>query len=290
MFMMSSSNGCAHLALRCSGSLPEMPNTSSCDGGLGVGTCGHLLAVNLVGNKFSGHLPLFLARSLMVVELVVSNNAFSGSISSQLACSLKNLRLDNNRFSGSLPWGNRSVLKVPLTLLGISVGSFQTCPLFGPTMAYLSALSVSFNRLSGTVPINNCDLGIMNLSFDRNILELQRYNGTLPICSNVRRWLKQLLLDDNRISGTLNFNRTAFDPSWIPNNTVVPTGFFDLLNPNASVRTEWGWLLSPNVTEFPHLTLINYGHNHFSGTISALPDSMQVHLACPCSVMLISCS
>ena len=250
-----------------------MPHTRDCTGGVGLGLCGHLISVQLGENRFSGNLPLFLARSLLVTELLVTNNSLSGSISSQLACSLRNLRLDGNRFSGSLPWGNRSVLKVPLTLATIKMGSFQTCPLFGPTMAQLSVLSVSSNRLSGTVPLNHCDLGMMNFTLERTILDMLNMAtyyppGSVPICSNARRWLKQLQLDDNRISGTVNFNSPAY-----PNNTGAS---WDWLLAHNNTGTSWDWLNGPNKTEFPNLNLINYGNSLLSGTIPALPSSMQV--------------
>lgn len=155
------------------------------------------LDVNLGSNYLQGPLPLFPAN---VTSINLSNNSFSGSISSLCAITRRNLTfldLSSNQLSGELPfclhnWPN-------LVILDLANNNFSgKIPSSFGSLSSLESFSLRNNNLVGEIPwsFGNCtELQFVDLSYNR-------FSGAIPYWIGERLpKLTFLLLKSNYFRG-----------------------------------------------------------------------------------------
>lgn len=124
-----------------------------------------LSVLNLNSNSLAGRLPPEISSCLQLTNLFLRDNRLSGNLPSSLPNlgSLKKLDISNNNFSGDLPW-NLSYISGLDTFLANNNGFTGTIPAFD--LNYFNKFNVSFNQLSGPVPLNSAQFPLS--SFDGN--------------------------------------------------------------------------------------------------------------------------
>ncbi|KFK33718.1 hypothetical protein AALP_AA5G051000 [Arabis alpina] len=193
--------------------------------GRGIQKLQHLKVLSLSNNNFTGNI-IALSKNNNLKKLDLSNNNLSGSIPSfGSISSLQYLDLTGNSFSGTLSdefFNNCSSLRflslsqnnlqgqIPSTLfqcsvlnsLNLSSNGFSGNPSFVSglwTLQRLRTLDLSFNALSGSIP-----LGILSL---HNLKELHlqgnQFSGSLPSDIGLCPHLNRVDLSFNRFSGEL---------------------------------------------------------------------------------------
>ncbi|CAO2838463.1 unnamed protein product [Amaranthus hypochondriacus] len=134
----------------------------------------NLQLLNLSNNHIAGKIPYFsLSSKIDTVDL--SNNSFSGSLLTSL-CYLRNLSLLNlkqNQLSDLIPdcWGQESSLFV---------------------------VDLSFNKLSGSIPMTLGQLSLSYLKLNNNSIE-----GKIPKTMNVISEMVILDLGENKLTGKI---------------------------------------------------------------------------------------
>jgi Leucine-rich repeat (LRR) protein len=168
-----------------------------------LGDCIVLVELILSGNHFTGPLPTELAKLTNLTSLDVSCNQLNGSIPAQLGESrkLQGLNLAYNDFSGSVPTelGNIGSL-VKLNLTGNRLTG--ALPEGLGNLTSLSHLDVSSNLLTGEVPRAMANMvSIVGLNLAGN-----RLNGSIAgLLSESTVWhqMQSLNLRDNLFSGVI---------------------------------------------------------------------------------------
>ncbi|XP_024172549.1 receptor-like protein EIX2 isoform X2 [Rosa chinensis] len=191
------------------GKLPNLSSTS----------LGH---VNLSSNLFSGALPTF---SPMLIRLYLSNNSFSGPLSSLCAMQAPNLEyldLSKNLLSGELPNCWMQFQELEMLNLGKNKLSGKIPSSLG-NLQGIAILRLHDNNFSGELPsLENCtrllmvDLGNNNLSgkippwIGQNLTNLvilglrsNEFNGIIPFSLCSLAAIHVLDLSHNNISGGL---------------------------------------------------------------------------------------
>ncbi|MCD7455781.1 hypothetical protein HAX54_029565 [Datura stramonium] len=181
--------------------------------------------ISLAFNKLSGEMwkgPWYVPE-LRVLDL--SNNSLTGIIPPSIgnATKLWDFSLSENRINGNIPkeignlsqlaklylYDNRLTGSIPVTLFNISsllVASTAINRLSGPLLlgkgnivSNLDFLSISYNRISGHIPSNICqltELKTLVISFNKIIGEIPRNIDCLSK-------LEEFYIGDNPIKGTI---------------------------------------------------------------------------------------
>ncbi|KAK9159426.1 hypothetical protein Syun_005767 [Stephania yunnanensis] len=195
--------------------------------------CASLGGLNVSSNQLSGTLEfshgLWLLRKLRVLDL--SNNVFSGTVAvgASYVHSLKELNLQRNHFSGSLPFDIG--LCPHLTHLDFSSNSFiGAVPDSLQKLNSLTFFAASSNMLTGSFPswigrLSNLEY----LDFASNGLV-----GELPLSIGDLKSLNYLSLSDNKLTGGIpstivqctNLLRIELRGNGF--NGSIPPGLFDM--------------------------------------------------------------
>ncbi|KAL9356638.1 hypothetical protein Peur_049891 [Populus x canadensis] len=137
-----------------------------------------LKRLDLAYNAFMGGLPDSLSQHASLESLDLSSNSLSGPIPAGLcrgpSNNFKELYLQNNRFTGSIP------------------ATLSNC-------SQLTALHLSYNCLTGTIPSS---LGALNKLRDLN-LWFNQLHGEIPLELMNIKALETLILDFNELTGVI---------------------------------------------------------------------------------------
>ncbi|XP_058009466.1 receptor-like protein 1 [Hevea brasiliensis] len=137
----------------------------------------NLQYINISRNDFHGDVPSSIGELTGLVYMDLSTNNFSGSLPGSMLVNFANLQalyLSNNNFNG---------------MIGVNSSIIST---------FLFVLDISKNKLSGTIPIQLCNLRSLR------ILDLSenRLFGSLPSCFSASS-LQFLFLQKNNLSGPI---------------------------------------------------------------------------------------
>jgi len=175
-------------------------------------------SVDLSYNQFSGMLPSSLGSMTDLVQLILNDNQFTDSIPSSILQlpNLTQLALDSNHLTGKIP----SIPKSPLQDLSLSHNRLR-----GTIPDYIGNLhtgDLSFNQLSDTIPSNVLNsTTLASLSISNNHL-----TGNIPVVNIKNNFtFKNLDLSNNLLKGSitptllnledlqfrLNYNQFTFD-------------------------------------------------------------------------------
>ncbi|KAJ6996725.1 systemin receptor SR160-like [Populus alba x Populus x berolinensis] len=137
-----------------------------------------LKRLDLAYNAFMGGLPDSFSQHASLESLDLSSNSLSGPIPAGLcqgpSNNFKELYLQNNRFTGSIP------------------ATLSNC-------SQLTALHLSYNYLTGTIPSS---LGTLNKLRDLN-LWFNQLHGEIPLELMNIKALETLILDFNELTGVI---------------------------------------------------------------------------------------
>lgn len=175
-----------------------------------IGRMQNLITLQLSNNNLYGTLPLSLGSTSRLFDLLLDLNRFWGSIPVSVVNNVSNINLNNNYFSGCLPY-DRIAFERPI---------HQDTVLF-----------VANNRLTGGVPIYLMTRFFVDLSNNR--LSVSRAIGTVP--TSYHDGIFQLNLSHNDLSGPVpswlftGRSRLSFlDLSYNKFSGQVPDGLFSL--------------------------------------------------------------
>uniref|UniRef100_A0A8R7P9R1 Receptor kinase-like protein Xa21 n=1 Tax=Triticum urartu TaxID=4572 RepID=A0A8R7P9R1_TRIUA len=165
-----------------------------------IGNLGHLIVLNLSGNKFSGQIPSTIGNLSRLNKLYLHNNELSGNIPATLGnCNqLYMLELSFNSLEGPIP----SELFNGTTLIGLDLSNNYltgSIPLQIGGLIQLLRLDISFNKLSGQVPLSfgEC-VELSSLRLRSNML-----NGSIPRSFSNLKSIEQIDLSQNSLVGKI---------------------------------------------------------------------------------------
>jgi Leucine-rich repeat (LRR) protein len=127
-------------------------------GALNVTGPNTLAQLSVAYNHLTGTIPSTLGRAIFLVDLIVNNNELTGPIPQSLRtlAKLQVLFLQNNMLTGPL---YNSIRIVSLTNIDVSNNQFTGfIPSFVQITPSLSSFAASSNCLSGTIPVDICEL------------------------------------------------------------------------------------------------------------------------------------
>ncbi|MBA0564386.1 hypothetical protein Golob_009333 [Gossypium lobatum] len=239
----------------------------------------NLKRLHLVNCSLSGPFQVPFPSHLVLEDLDISNNFFSGNIPTEIGAhlpSLSFLNMSKNDFNGSIPssFGDMSSLQIldfsnnqlfggipehlawgcsSLEILALSNNTLQG-PIFSTNFSLmsLSLLQLNGNNFSGMIPnaLSNCSfLGTLDLS--NNYLFDNHLQGLIPraFC-NLNRQLQILDLSMNNFSG---IRPSCFKPSNIE-EVYLSKNMLQGPLPNAFRKSSF-------------LVTLDLSYNHFSGHI-----------------------
>ncbi|XP_057742334.1 MDIS1-interacting receptor like kinase 2-like isoform X1 [Arachis stenosperma] len=132
-----------------------------------------LSSLHLSTNQLVGHIPFEMRNSIKLCDVDLSNNKLEGFIPSPIVnCFLARVNLSNNKLSGSIPVqiGFVNILDVSHNFLSGEVPSLVVSDNASWSLLdislILSSLDLSYNHLSGGLPINLENVLHINLSFN----------------------------------------------------------------------------------------------------------------------------
>ncbi|XP_024958767.1 probable inactive receptor kinase At5g10020 [Cynara cardunculus var. scolymus] len=216
---------------------------------LGLGSDEFVSAIeylNVSHNNLGGYLfshdgmPYF--DNLEVFD--ASNNQFVGTVPSfNFMVSLRILRLGSNKLSGSLPEALLQESSMSLSELDLSLNELKG-PVDSISSTTLRNLNLSFNKLTGILPLNIGHCAIIDLS--SNLL-----SGNLSRIQGWGNYVEEINLSSNLLTGTFPIQTSQFlrlTSFKISNNSI-------------------GGVLAPVLATYPELNTIDFSCNQFSGTL-----------------------
>ncbi|KAL7589200.1 hypothetical protein Lser_V15G40482 [Lactuca serriola] len=153
-----------------------------------------LQVLKLSNNQFSGFIPNDLLKddSLVLNELDLSGNNFTGPMSMIMPATLKVLNLSNNHLTGELP-----LVTGGCTVLDLSNNNFEGSLTKLVKWANIEFLDLSQNRLTGSFPeVTSQFLRLNHLNLSHNSL-----NSTIPKVITMFPRLESLDLASNQFNG-----------------------------------------------------------------------------------------
>ncbi|KAL2457729.1 putative leucine-rich repeat receptor-like protein kinase [Abeliophyllum distichum] len=177
-----------------------------------------LLILDLSGNNFTGKIPALLGNCSKLNTILLNENSFSGSIPVQLFKSRQILQIDlgYNLLTGIIPLSTNNLTKglrdfpssCSLSDLRIHENLFSgPLPVSLSNCRNLSVLYASSNNLGGIIPPNTFK-GLQELEFlylDRN-----KFEGEIPESLWGLRNLKELILADNMFNQSISEDISCF--------------------------------------------------------------------------------
>ncbi|KAI3746551.1 hypothetical protein L6452_08985 [Arctium lappa] len=216
---------------------------------LGLGSDEFVSAIeylNVSHNNLGGYLfshdgvPYF--DNLEVFD--ASNNQFVGTVPSfNFMVSLRILRLSSNKLSGSLPEALLQESSMILSELDLSLNELKG-PVDSISSTTLRNLNLSFNKLTGILPLNIGHCAIIDLS--SNLL-----SGNLSRIQGWGNYAEEINLSSNLLTGTFPIQTSQFlrlTSFKISNNSI-------------------GGVLAPVLATYPELNTIDFSCNELSGTL-----------------------
>jgi len=182
-----------------------------------------LTTLNLASNSFVGNIPSEVAQLPLLQSIDVTGNTFEGSIP-KFSSSLKEIVLQNNRFSGSLPSDYFSFLGNLVTFDVSSNNMGGYIPESIGSAASLNYVDLSTNWFSGTLPsalgsLKNLQYFYINTNWlvgtiprglaapDSALVQVwmqtNSLSGTVPAAFGEMKFLEDLYLDNNYFTGTV---------------------------------------------------------------------------------------
>ncbi|KAL1347906.1 uncharacterized protein [Arachis hypogaea] len=257
-----------------------------------------LVNVSVAGNALSGEFPNDIHKLPLLKYLNISNNMFSGTLSSWQFNELKELEvLDayDNMFNGSLPLGVTNLHSLKYLSFGGNYFNGSIPSSYG-TLFQLNYLSLAGNDLRGFIPIelgnltnltqlflgyyNQFDGGIPK-EFGRltNLVHLDLANcglqGPVPAELGNLNKLDTLFLQTNQLSGTIPpqlGNLSSLKSLDLSNNELtgeIPfefQGLKELTLLNLFINRLHGEIPS-FIAEMPNLQVLKLWQNNFTGSI-----------------------
>nr|XP_043613309.1 LRR receptor-like serine/threonine-protein kinase GHR1 [Erigeron canadensis] len=256
----------------------------------------NLQILKLSNNKFSGFIPndLLKGDSLVLTELDLSGNNFTGAISMIMSTTLQVLNLSSNGLTGELP-----LVTGGCVVLDLSKNSFEGNLTKMVKWGNLEFLDLSQNRLTGTFPkvtgqfLRLNHLNVSHNSLDSTIPEVitqfprlsvldmgfNKFDGPFPNGLLSMPTLQELHLESNRVSGTISLFSSSFVPN-VSNIQVLdvsdnqlggdfPDGFSSLteLKFLDISGNNFSGSLPLSLTGLTGLVSLDISQNHFSGPL-----------------------
>ncbi|KAJ1429743.1 Leucine-rich repeat [Sesbania bispinosa] len=241
-----------------------------------LGACSTLESFDISSNKFTGALPVEVFTEMSSLrDLAVSFNEFVGPLPVSLVSkllSLESLDLSSNNLSGPIPSGLCEDPRNNLKELYLQNNRFTG--FIPPTLSncsHLVALDLSFNFLTGTIPPS---LGSLSRLRDL-IMWLNQLQGEIPQELSQMQSLENLILDFNMLSGSipsglmnctklnwisLSNNRLSGEiPAWI--GKLSNLAILKLSNNSFSGK------IPPELGDCPSLIWLDLNTNSLSGSI-----------------------
>lgn len=241
MDLLSQLGGMVYLDLSSNGFLGSLD--------LGLGSEKFVSAIqylNVSHNNLDGYLfshdgmPYF--DNLEVFD--ASNNQFVGTIPSfNFMVSLRILRLSSNNLSGSLPEALLQETSMVLTELDLSINQLKG-PVESISSTTLRSLNLSFNKLTGILPLKIAHCATIDLS--NNLI-----SGNLSRIQGWGNYIEQINLSSNLLTGTF---------------PIQTSQFLRLTSLNISNNSITG-VLPPVLSTYPELKAIDFSSNHFTSTL-----------------------
>ncbi|ONM05983.1 MDIS1-interacting receptor like kinase 2 [Zea mays] len=154
-------------------------------------------------NMLEGELPAELTRLPNLLGIVAFDNLFSGTVPPDFSRNLSIVSMSNNKFSGGLPPG---LCNTPRLRATRSPGQFR--PVTVPWSA-LQDLSLSLNRLAGTIPPDLGALPLLKLDLSHNML-----SGHIPLTLGNATSMLRLDLSGNHLDGGVPVELTKLAHMW----------------------------------------------------------------------------
>ncbi|KAI8904824.1 hypothetical protein EDD86DRAFT_212870 [Gorgonomyces haynaldii] len=171
-------------------------NATNCCLSTGVEcTTGRVTGLRMSKRTLNGPFPQLQSLTLLQV-LDLSSNGISGSIPQTLAPNLRELRLDNNQLSGTIPGSVWQLTKLEVLSLGTN-NLNGVLPSDIKSLSNLTVLSLSNNKFGGSIPP---DLGILT-KLSTLDLSNNQMTGTLPQELGSLTNLSTLSLSNNGFTG-----------------------------------------------------------------------------------------
>ncbi|KAJ3695433.1 hypothetical protein LUZ60_000810 [Juncus effusus] len=240
--------------------------------------CSHLQELELAGNDFNGIIPPFigeLSQSLSKIHL--EDNKFSGPIPWNISSlvNLTYLNLSNNYLNGSIPPDISRLQKLERFYLMNNLLTGEIPPSIGE-IPHLGLVDFSGNALSGTIPDT-----FSNLTQLRSLmLHHNQLSGFIPPSLGNCINLEILDLSYNKLNGNIPIDLAALNSLKLylnlSNNALegqIPLGLTkmeDVLALDLSSNNMSG-LIPPQLGSCVALEYLNLSNNHFS---SPLPSSV----------------
>lgn len=226
-------------------------------------------SVVLSDNAFSGHLPVSMFNSSNLLIFVASKNCFSGSLSTGIcaANNLKTLAISgltasthcrNKDKSNKNGEGNRAIkgnfpaclFAMPeLTQLYADGNGIRSRLAVLPPGSKLQNISLSYNRLSGSIPVSiqtKPDLQLLDLSFNR-LLGTMRYMKNYSLTTTVSN--SEI---DDVVTGNTSSSETPADTSMVVIDGT--TGGVYPYQPQCTVKLHTNHLSGYIPSSFTHAT------------------------------------
>ncbi|KAL3331991.1 hypothetical protein AABB24_032554 [Solanum stoloniferum] len=204
-----------------------------------------LYFLNLSYNQISGKIQDLSANNIGSIVIDLGYNNFSGPLPT-FPHLVSELRVDNNKFSGSL----NSICKIryPVTLdlsNNLLSGEIPDC---WALMSVPTVLNVANNHISGSIPYSLCSSTSLSSLYVRN----NNLSGQFPVSLKNCQGLKVLDLGRNRLSGNI--------PEWI-GTKLAGLGILSLR------FNEFSGSIPPSICQLQFIQILDLSGNHLSGRI-----------------------